>query len=311
MTADSTIYPGSRFKAEIHPREPEVSAEVNGYFLKHWPFPDEAARKKFVAAGFPRVTCFYYPRALDDRIHFACRLLTVLFLIDDLLEDMSLEDGKAYNEKLMPIARGHVKPDRNIPVEYIFFDLWESMRAHDRELANEILEPTFEFMRAQTDPARLKPMGLKEYLEYREADVGKALLASLMRFSMALRIPADQLSVARPVDKNCSKHLSVINDIWSFEKEVLAAETAHAEGGFLCSAVSTMSGTAEISTDASKRILYGLCREWELIHDALVKEVLNVIDNSSIRAYLKGLELQMSGNEVWSKSTMRYLDPTM
>lgn len=47
------------------------------------------------------------------------------------------------------------------------------MRQHDLEMANDILEPVFTFMRAQTDPTRLKTMGLKEYLEYRERDVGK------------------------------------------------------------------------------------------------------------------------------------------
>lgn len=74
--------PQARFTAKIHPREREVSAEVNAYFLEHWPFESEKARKKFMAAGFSRVTCFYYPEALDDRISFACRLLTLLFLID-------------------------------------------------------------------------------------------------------------------------------------------------------------------------------------------------------------------------------------
>lgn len=74
--------PASRFTARIHPLEAKISAEVNGFFLEHWPFGNEKARKKFVAAGFSRVTCFYYPVALNDRIGFACRLLTLLFLID-------------------------------------------------------------------------------------------------------------------------------------------------------------------------------------------------------------------------------------
>lgn len=128
--------------------------------------------------------------AKDDRIHFACRLLTLLFLIDgglynqflykdisdpaDLLEDMSFAEGSAYNEKLMPIARGEVLPDRGVPVEWIMYDLWESMRAHDRVLADGILEPTFTFMRAQTDKSRLTIKEMGPYLTYREKDVGKA-----------------------------------------------------------------------------------------------------------------------------------------
>lgn len=62
----------------------------------------------------------------------------------------------------------------SIPAEFIIYDLWESMRQHDRELADEVLEPTFEFMRSQTDKARLTIKELGEYLQYREKDVGKA-----------------------------------------------------------------------------------------------------------------------------------------
>lgn len=87
---------------------------------------------------------------------------------------MSLKDGSAYNEKLIPISRGDVLPDRSIPVEMIIYDLWESMRTHDKEMADDVLEPTFVFMRAQTDRTRTKPMGLGAYFEYREKDVGKA-----------------------------------------------------------------------------------------------------------------------------------------
>lgn len=66
----------------IHPRAEEVAREVDSYFLEHWNFPDDRARSTFLKAGFSRVTCLYFPLAKDDRIHFACRLLTVLFLID-------------------------------------------------------------------------------------------------------------------------------------------------------------------------------------------------------------------------------------
>ena len=54
------------------------------------------------------------------------------------------------------------------------YDLWESMRSHDRQLAIDVLEPTFLFMRAQTDRVRLNINELGKYLEYRERDVGKA-----------------------------------------------------------------------------------------------------------------------------------------
>jgi aristolochene synthase len=60
----------------------EIIREVDQYFLDRWNFASEKERKKFVVAGFSRVTCMYYPMADDDRIASACKLLTILFLID-------------------------------------------------------------------------------------------------------------------------------------------------------------------------------------------------------------------------------------
>lgn len=138
--------PPSAWKPQCHPRAAEVARIVDDYYLKHWPFPGEESKQRFSNAGFSRVTCLYFPTAKDDRIEYACRLLTVLFLIDgeqsgifffleshsrlkilqgvvesyaltkivlkDELESMSLEEGKAFNDNLMPIMRGTVEPDR-------------------------------------------------------------------------------------------------------------------------------------------------------------------------------------------------------
>ncbi|KAK7749839.1 carbonyl reductase (NADPH-dependent) ari1 [Cytospora paraplurivora] len=296
----------SAFKPLCHPLVESVTKEVDGYFLEHWNFETERSRKKFIGAGFSRVTCLYFPKALDDRIHFACRLLTVLFLIDDALDHMSLAEGSAYNEKLIPIARGHVLPDRSVPVEYITYDLWESMRAHDKELADEILEPTFVFMRAQTDKARLKPMNMGDYFDYREKDVGKALLSALMRFSMGLHVPPSELDLARPVEMNCSKHISIVNDICSYEKEVRTAEESDQEGGVLCSSVPIMAELADVETEAAKRVLWRMCREWEARHLELAQQIQSQVASLTLGAYIEGLEYQMSGNELWSHTTERY-----
>lgn len=133
------------------------------------------------------------------------------------------------------------------------------------------------------------------------------LLSALMRFSMGLKVTRAELEVARPIDKNCSKHLSVINDIYSYEKELRSSQTAHTEGGALCTSVQIMAQEAEITTDAAKRILFFMCREWELKHQLLVEQIkANGEETPALRAYVEGLEYQMSGNELWSKTTLRY-----
>ncbi|KAJ8126545.1 hypothetical protein O1611_g7090 [Lasiodiplodia mahajangana] len=302
----SSNYIDTRLETEVHPLASQVRTEVDNYFLEHWPFPNKQARKKFKAAGLSLAACYFIPRALDDRLHFACRLFAWAFLIDDSHDDLSLDDGRAHNEEVIRFCRGDTLPDRNAPIEWITWDLWESLRAYDRELADDMLEPCIVWLRSQTDPRRLKQLDLKEYLEYREADVGHDFTASMIRFCMGLHISPQERSIARSIEENCSKHITVINDIWSYEREILAAQNGHPEGGILLSAVSTFSDATGVSTEASKKILCGLCREWELVHEQLAREVLDVTQNEAMKEYLKALELEISGNEAWSKSTVRY-----
>lgn len=76
------IPPQSYLIPACHPRESQMTKEVDEYFVARWNFSGPGAISKFRAAGFSRVTCLYFPEALNDRLIYACKLLTVLFLID-------------------------------------------------------------------------------------------------------------------------------------------------------------------------------------------------------------------------------------
>lgn len=75
-------WPKSYLVPSCHPHVAEIEQEVNDYFIRHWDFSSEKSCKKFLGAGFPRATCMCFPLSKNDRMSFACRLLTVLFLID-------------------------------------------------------------------------------------------------------------------------------------------------------------------------------------------------------------------------------------
>ncbi|KAJ9484660.1 Aristolochene synthase [Penicillium thymicola] len=164
------------------------------------------------------------------------------------------------------------------------------------------------FMRSQTDRARSTIQELGHYLEYREKDVGKALLSALMRFSMGLRLSADELQGMQSLESNCAKQISVVNDIYSYDKEEEASRTGHKEGASPCTAVKVLAEEAKLGIPATKRVLWSMTREWEIVHDEIVAEKIASPDGCSeaAKAYMKGLEYQMSGNEQWSKTTRRY-----
>lgn len=87
---------------------------------------------------------------------------------------MGLEEGAEYNERLISISKGETQPDRGEASQWMTHELWQDMRACDYQLAEEIKDPVFTFMRAQTDGSRLTLKELGAYFEYREKDVGQA-----------------------------------------------------------------------------------------------------------------------------------------
>lgn len=123
---------------------------------------------------------------------------------------------------------------------------------------------------------------------------------------MDIHLSLGELRSMVALEQNCSKQISVINDIYSWEKELVSSQTSHHEGAALCSAVKILADETGLGIAATKRVLYSMAREWELIHDEICAQKLALDSSRDARAYIKGLEFQMSGNELWSKTTLRY-----
>ncbi|KAJ2986551.1 hypothetical protein NUW58_g4970 [Xylaria curta] len=177
-------------------------------------------------------------------------------------------------------------------------------------------------------------MNLESYLDYRLDDVGKEYadepslaLTDCTVFTSDSQIANDQCLLLRflsakicfprgihlteefalvdAVDKNAARHISVINDIWSYDKEMKAVRLGK-EGSTMTNAVDVLADEASMPIESTKRVLYRICREWEIVHDTLVAEIFEKRESPALRIYLKDNEYQMSGNEGWSKVAFRY-----
>ena len=68
---------------------------------------------------------------------------------------MDLEEGKQFYKGLIPIAMGKKLPNRSDPYEWITYDVFTSMRACDKELADQVLLEALVCINAQVDSVRL------------------------------------------------------------------------------------------------------------------------------------------------------------
>jgi aristolochene synthase len=129
-----------------------------------------------------------------------------------------------------------------------------------------------------------------------------------MRFGMDLHMLPQELELVVDIERNCARHLSVVNDIMSWDKEYRSSQTGHFEGAALCSAVQVLAEETVLGYEAAKRVLWVVCREWEDVHRGLVSRTKGNTPQWSERLdnYILGLEYQMGGNELWSCTTGRY-----
>jgi aristolochene synthase len=115
----------------------------------------------------------------------------------------------------------------------------------------------------------------------------------------------EELEFVKPAEENCMKHITFVNDICSFEKEVLTAQNGF-QLGAICSSVPIVMDLCGVNEHEAKRIMWQMARGWEVRHFELTEEILNKNPSKALATYLKGLEYQTAGNELWSILTPRY-----
>ena len=121
-------------------------------------------------------------------------------------------------------------------------------------------------------------------------------------------MPNERLKSLERIHESYGKLGIIVNDIYSFDKELHLWNQDHKEGGQLLNIVNHMATDAGVSYATAKRILWVLCREWEIDHQEMVAKMVTGKGGAdpTLKKYLKGLEYVLAGNEYWSETTERY-----
>jgi aristolochene synthase len=84
-------------------------------------------------------------------------------------------------------------------------------------------------------------------------------MSGLMRFCAGLHITPRELELVKPAEENSMKHITFVNDIVSFEKELLAARNGF-ELSAICSSVPIIMDLCGVSEQETKRVM------WQMVH---------------------------------------------
>lgn len=138
------------------------------------------------------------------------------------------------------------------------------------------------------------------------ADECRRILFALIPFSMGLEPKLGEREEVREVNANFARHFLGMNDLVGYEREVMESKAGHEEGGTLINSVSVLGAELCLSPEATKRLLWQMCREWERRHRELARDVLSGGDSPDLETYVKCLEYMMTAGEVWGLATARY-----
>ncbi|CAG8947440.1 unnamed protein product [Penicillium salamii] len=287
----------------------KIQAHVEPYFSTNWKFPSEKERKGLLTVGLSRAFCNSFPLTLDSRIGVTCKMLYFSLLIDDQLEKMSFAQMLSYRHRTMEVVLGSVKPDISISREWMLYDTLQIMRRMDKKLANDVARGFCQLLKAMTSPERNSIKELEPYLELREVDVGRTFFTALMRFGANLHLNDAQKAKSKPFESIAFRHMCIINDTYSWEREWRVSQTSQADGAQPFSSVYIVAKETQQPFSVCKRLLYDYCRGIELdfkqAMDALRNEGSSVV-TPELESYLQSLEFFMSGIEAWSQWTPRY-----
>lgn len=132
---------------------------------------------------------------------------------------------------------------------------------------------------------------------------------ALMRFGANIHLTKAQLSQTKSLESTAFRHVSIINDIYSWEREWQVSQATLTDGAQPFSAVAILAKETSQPFPVCKKSLYDYCRDLEL---GFKQDADGFRHNGSleltpeVEKYLQSLEYFMSGMETWSQWTPRY-----
>ncbi|KAL4904343.1 isoprenoid synthase domain-containing protein [Aspergillus multicolor] len=224
-----------KFTPRQHVLADAICAMNNDFFVKHWPFKSEKQRQKF----------------LDM----------------DMIDKLGNVEGRKYTDTLThELETGKARISTDIASQALAV-LFDQIRLTDREKADDLWCALLPFWRAQTEPHRDRATTLDEYLSWRATDIGHFVSTALGRWATGVSIPADEADLIHEIDLNIAAHVCLVNDLFSWEKELLAASETGAE---IVNAVGIVMQQEDVDADTAQRMLAIRMEELETKHYQLL-----------------------------------------
>jgi len=296
---------------KLHPLTTSVLPRNQKYFLDNWPFPTEESRAEFVISDIGLYTCYVFPMALNERIELTCRMNTILFLADDILDSYSTTEAGSsdFYKQFAGIILGdpNIKPSSKVE-EILSANLQEIRMTGS--LGNDFCNTVLDWFKICTNMKRRKlqaTTNFQDYLEYRTVDSGALMEMAIMRWCIndtAGAAVLQEVLTVQQLQQVAANHLFLVNDLFSYPREKERMKEGEL-GAALVNAVAVIMNERDVSEEEAMRWLEGYICELEGEMEHMI-QVYDGVGMEVVHKYSYHLMEMMAGNLMWSLICGRY-----
>ncbi|SMR46716.1 unnamed protein product [Zymoseptoria tritici ST99CH_1E4] len=172
-----------------------IATQTTTSILTSWPFSTNASRSRFLAADIPSLTCCLFPYAIEERIHIAASLVSLLLLLDDELPELTVDEGEEFLEYLRIAVgggwQGEEEEDENQPAVSMLSGVLDELKGTDYEVGGEVVGAMWEWLRSRNVSRRSRRSGPDVMRDFYRSLEGTELRWHLMRFVMDVSADGD------------------------------------------------------------------------------------------------------------------------
>ncbi|CAG7846754.1 Alpha-muurolene synthase {ECO:0000269/PubMed:19400802, ECO:0000269/PubMed:20889795}; AltName: Full=Gamma-muurolene synthase; {ECO:0000269/PubMed:19400802, ECO:0000269/PubMed:20889795}; AltName: Full=Germacrene-A synthase; {ECO:0000269/PubMed:19400802, ECO:0000269/PubMed:20889795} [Serendipita indica DSM 11827] len=303
-----------RFELRTHPDEREVTRASNEWFNSYNMMPP-ALFEKFVKCDFGLMTGMSYPDTDATRLRITCDYMSILFAYDDLMDlpSSDLMHDKIASDKAAKIMMGVLthphkfRPYAGLPVATAFHDFWTRFCATSTpKMQKRFTDTTYEYVMAVKNQCGNRQSSrcptIEEYVALRRDTSAIKVTYACIEYCLNIDVPDEAFyhpSVAA-LQEAGNDILSWANDVYSFDNEQSSGDCHNL--------VAIVAINKNITVQAAMEYVMGMI---DSAIERFFEECANVPSfgpevDPLVQAYIKGVELYLSGSVFWHLESERY-----
>ncbi|PYI26857.1 terpenoid synthase [Aspergillus indologenus CBS 114.80] len=249
---------------------------------------------------------YIVPNAPVERIKIIAQLFMLLWTHDEMLTAFPLFQGETVVDTITQYMYDLSKNDGSIPENTIVssIELSPELLNEGHGLLRVVLGHFCSFVFFTREQQRTQFQDIRDFLNYRATDIAADFVSACIRFGNQLDLNAQELKGVQHLVDVASDHMTLINDLFSFNKEKKASIE---EGALFLNTVHYIETVLEINSLLAKDVTLSLAQDYEAKIEA---EIMRLRQGPPLGhqqwSYVYAMVEAASGNLLFSITSIRY-----